>query len=74
MVAVLPPSTKKKHKSKAQSGRPAGSPFFYEDDPFSLRAQSKSVRRFSAPRLHFRVLSSLHSHTVPATNGPGSAY
>lgn len=27
-AAVLPPSTKKKHKSIAQSGRPAGSPFF----------------------------------------------
>ena len=27
-AAVLPPSTKKKHKSNAQSGRPAGSPFF----------------------------------------------
>ena len=40
MAAVLPPLTKKKHKSIAQFGRPAGSPFFIMATPFrALRLQ-----------------------------------
>ena len=84
MAAVLPPSTKKKHKSNAQSGRPAGSPFFYEHDPSSLRAQpipfvdaqGKTVRCFfdPCPPIRFRVFPRSYTDTLPPADSPGSAH
>ena len=69
MVAVLPPSTKKKHKSNAQSGRPAGSPFFMKTIHFRCRAQPITVRCCFDSRFPFCLLSRLYTDTVPPTHG-----
>lgn len=70
MAAVVsPPSTKKKHKSIAQSGRPAGSPFFI----MNIHCRFALITKLSAIVLIHFLLSACAPASTPTPFRPPTA-